>query len=341
MKTFLHTAPGQSFFKKIATILLALISLTGISETKTAICSGNYNSGTIWSPAGKPVCGDQVVIPAGITITVCSEENYYDDGCTSAMQYTVAGTLYFSQTNRLGLPCNSEVWVLTGGVVDGEGNNNSQRVFICDVEVWSGQDPGSGYQYWYIGLLPIQLINFDAKEHGKTNIVKWETSTELENDYFEIERSEDGVNFYPIKKVASKAVNGTSNAPIAYEIADENVLAGRSYYRLRQIDLNKKITLSRIVSLERSMDGENLFVIYPNPNNGQFFIDLKGIENNKDVEITFYDVTGKKVRQYSTDAFSIQSKDFDKELGEFNEVGVYFVVFTMDGKTYNTKLVLQ
>lgn len=341
MKTFLHTSPGQSFFKKIATLLLALISLTGFSVTKTAVCSGNYCVNSTWSPSGRPVCGDQVIIPAGITVSVTTEENYYDAGCTSAMQYTIAGTLYFTQTNRLSLPCNSEVWIMTGGLVDGEANNNSQRVFICDVEVWRGQDPGSGYQYWYIGVLPIQLLNFEAQQAGKQNIVKWETSTELENDYFEIERSEDGVYFYPIKKVATKATNGTSNAPIAYEIADDAVMNGRSYYRLKQIDLNKKTTFSRIVSLERNFNDETKFIIYPNPNNGKFFVDITGIENNKDVQIKIYDITGKLIRQYATDAFAIQSKDFNKELGEFSEVGVYLVVFTMDGKNYSTRIVMQ
>lgn len=341
MKTILLPGLGQSFFQKITTIIFIFSSIFAFGALKTAVLSGNYNSNSTWSPAGAPVCGDAVYIPAGISVTVCADANYYDAGCTSAMQFTIAGTLYFTQTNRLSLPCNSEVWVATGGLVDGEANNNSQRVFICDVEVWSGRDPGAGYQYWYIGLLPIELVNFDVKEAGKKNIVKWETSSEIENDYFEIERSEDGVYFYPIKKVSSKAVNGTSNSAINYEIMDENVLNGRSYYRLKQIDIHKKITFSRIVSLERNAGNEIEFVIYPNPSNGKVFVNLKGIETNKEVGVKFYNNNGQLIRQYYTDAFTIQSDDFNKELGEFNETGMYMVVFTMDGKNYNGKLILQ
>lgn len=341
MKTFLHSANSKSILKKIFTIILVLVSLSSFSVLKTAISTGNYNTAATWSPSGAPGCGDKVYIPAGITVSLTTTENFYESGCGAAMQFTVAGTFYFNQTSRLSLPCNSEMWVLAGGLVDGENNDNSQRIFICNVEVWRGRDDGAGYKYWFVGVLPIQLADFNAKQIGKTNVLNWETATEQNNDYFEVQRSEDGLNFYTINKVQTQAFNGNSNNSISYEAIDETAPIGTSYYRIRQTDLNKNCTYSKILSLDRIDEALPKFIIYPNPNNGIFYIDLKGVETNKPVEVKFYDSLGKLARHYITDAFSIQSKSFDATIGLKRETGVYMVVFTLDNKNYYSKLILQ
>lgn len=341
MKTFLHPVSSKVFFKKIFTIILVLVSLSSFSELKTAICTGNYSTATTWSPSGKPACGDNIYIPTGITVSLTTSEPYYESGCTSAMQFTVSGTFYFTQTSRLSLPCNSEIWVLTGGTVDGENNDNSQRIFICNVEVWRGRDNGAGFKYWYVGVLPIDLVNFNAKQNGKKNILNWETATEQNNDYFEVQRSEDGINFYSIKRVLTQALNGNSNSPLSYESIDETAPIGTSYYRIRQTDINKNITYSRILSLEKLNETNPKFIIYPNPNNGNFNIELKGIDASKPVEVKFYDSLGKLVHHDFADAYSIQSKNYGASIGLIHEIGVYMVVFTTDNKSYYSKLILQ
>ncbi|MGZ5244255.1 MAG: T9SS type A sorting domain-containing protein [Bacteroidia bacterium] len=83
--------------------------------------------------------------------------------------------------------------------------------------------------------LPVSLINFDAK--AKTNYVQisWATAWETNNDYFTVERSEDGKNF---SKIATVKGAGNATEKLKYAYDDKDPLPGISYYRLKQTDFN-------------------------------------------------------------------------------------------------------
>ena len=82
-------------------------------------------------------------------------------------------------------------------------------------------------------------------------ILNWTTASELNNDYFTIERSKDAVEFQPIKFVEGA---GNSNSILNYEIIDVNPFLGTSYYRLKQTDFNGKYSFSNIVSVNAGSD---------------------------------------------------------------------------------------
>lgn len=111
------------------------------------------------------------------------------------------------------------------------------------------------------GPLPIELLTFTAKYNG-TNAVdlKWATATEINNDYFTIERSFDAFSFKPILVVDGA---GNSSVILTYSDIDKNPNKGLNYYRLKQTDFNGKTSYSQIVSV----DVQSTFVasIYPNP----------------------------------------------------------------------------
>lgn len=342
MEISLHSSSAGSFIKRISVLaFLILICLNNFAVTKTAIASGNYTNNAVWAPSGKPGCGDKIVIPPTFTISLTVNEDYYSGGCLSTMQFTIAGTLYFPQTRRLYLPSGSELTVSLGGLLDAEGSNSSQRIFISNIEVWNGLDPGAGPLYLAIIPLPIELLNFAGNQSDGENIIRWSTETETDNDYFELERSEDGSIFSTIIKIYSKAPNGNSNSVIYYDACDYDPLNGINYYRIKQTDLTKKVSYSQIISLIHTEGDQILFTISPNPNSGNFFIDVKGIDSNRLVEIKFYDKTGKLVHDYFTDVFSLHSKQFNMTLNNEHEPGIYVVVFIIDGVNHYSKLVLE
>ena len=86
-------------------------------------------------------------------------------------------------------------------------------------------------------LLPVELLNFDARVVRNQTAVslEWETATELNNDYFTLERSADG---FAWEILGTKDGAGTSVKSIFYDFIDENPLAGISYYRLKQTDFD-------------------------------------------------------------------------------------------------------
>ncbi len=100
--------------------------------------------------------------------------------------------------------------------------------------------------------LPVNLLSFDVvKDSGAT--LTWATASEKDNDYFSIERSEDGVSFYEIAQVDG---NGTTNQKIEYSYIDAFPIADVEYYRLLQVDYDgayeyfapKRVELSSVSS---------------------------------------------------------------------------------------------
>ncbi|MBN4066097.1 T9SS type A sorting domain-containing protein, partial [Candidatus Amoebophilus asiaticus] len=95
--------------------------------------------------------------------------------------------------------------------------------------------------------LPIDLLSFTAESISYGIEIKWETATEINNDYFTIERSADGINFEEIRQVAGA---GNSSSQIDYSIIDEAPLQGVSYYRLKQTDFDGRYEYFPAVSVK-------------------------------------------------------------------------------------------
>jgi hypothetical protein len=97
-------------------------------------------------------------------------------------------------------------------------------------------------------LLPISLIRFDAFANHERDIVQilWETGMEINNDYFSIERSQNGLDWESIDRVIGA---GESSEPLKYEAIDSNPIGKISYYRLKQVDFDGKRTYSDIQSV--------------------------------------------------------------------------------------------
>ncbi len=94
--------------------------------------------------------------------------------------------------------------------------------------------------------LPIELVSFDATAQVSSVALAWVTASELNNDYFTVERSADGMNWSTVLKVDGA---GTTNQRSSYNAEDTRPLEGLSYYRLKQTDYDGKFTYSPIKSV--------------------------------------------------------------------------------------------
>jgi len=133
--------------------------------------------------------------------------------------------------------------------------------------------------------LPVELTQFNAEKDNTNTLLTWQTASEINNHYFEVERSSNGVNFESIAKVNGQ---GNSNVMSAYLYVDEKPFEGENYYRLKQVDFDGTTTYSVIKLV--SFDSPILSNIYPNPSNGNVFVNTQG----KGI-IAVYDATGKLV----------------------------------------------
>ncbi|NOG57815.1 MAG: hypothetical protein HND54_08790 [Bacteroidetes bacterium] len=119
--------------------------------------------------------------------------------------------------------------------------------------------------------LPIELVYFTAIKEDAFVRLDWETSTEINNDYFTIERSINGIDFETL--LIEKGA-GNSNKPIVYQRFDKNPITGSNYYRLKQTDFNGdykyfKVQMVNFKKGNTSDYSSKGIGIYPNPTNGE------------------------------------------------------------------------
>ncbi len=123
-------------------------------------------------------------------------------------------------------------------------------------------------------VLPIELLDFSADLEQNTVNLKWTTATELNNDFFTIERSLNGEEWIKIGDIAGA---GNSFELLAYNLFDMNPNTGTNYYRLKQTDYNGDFNHSHIVSIYVPFNKSNNLKAYPNPTFG-----VLNIEGNYD-----------------------------------------------------------
>ena len=109
--------------------------------------------------------------------------------------------------------------------------------------------------------LPVTLVDLKATADNQKVKVDWSTAYEKDNLLFEVERSLNGKDFTTIGYVNGQ---GNSTSAHSYSFYDEKPVAGVAYYRLKQVDMDRKPTWTRIVSVVYGKNGSQ-FIVYPNP----------------------------------------------------------------------------
>ncbi|HLK28738.1 MAG TPA: T9SS type A sorting domain-containing protein [Puia sp.] len=147
--------------------------------------------------------------------------------------------------------------------------------------------------------LPVNIINFTAKNiNNKYSQLNWTTSSEMNNDHFEIERSGVSSDFKSIGTVKS---NGNSSSSQQYAFKDTSPLDGTNYYRIKQVDINGNFQYSTIATATFNL---KLIDIFPNPAHKQLYIrNNSNFSGNEQLTIAIFDVSGKTIyKQQSTSA---------------------------------------
>ena len=165
---------------------------------------------------------------------------------------------------------NASGWTLISGTYVASGGENYIAIGNFSSSFYATTNAGGSLaeSYYYlddvslinITVLPIELVSFIAESNGDEVSLNWATSSEINNDYFTIERSLDGVSF---EEVETHLGAGNSNVEIHYSTVLEELNADEIYYRLKQTDFNGDFMYSSIISV--NMIREIQLSIYPNP----------------------------------------------------------------------------
>lgn len=109
--------------------------------------------------------------------------------------------------------------------------------------------------------LPVNLISFTGNWENQRVVLAWKTASEMQNDYFIVERSPDAVSFTEIARVNGQ---GNSVGAVEYELYDDHISQGIYYYRLTQVDYDGQANVEGIVTVQCPLFSQDI-VLYPQP----------------------------------------------------------------------------
>lgn len=143
-------------------------------------------------------------------------------------------------------------------------------------------------------VLPIELLNFEAECYNSMSVkLKWKTITEHNNDYFTVERSQNGEAWETITTIKGA---GNSTELLSYEYIDRNVPKGINYYRLKQTDFDKTFVYSLMTLAENCSNTiKEEISLYPNPASREIVIN--NFKSTAEVEI--YSILGEKINTFT------------------------------------------
>ena len=132
---------------------------------------------------------------------------------------------------------------------------------------WATTTSNSG-DGWMIGVsipntiitLPVIYDAFTASSQKSSSLLQWTTESEVNTDHFEIQRSEDAVNWDSIGQLKAE---GNSELPQSYLFTDASPLQGSNYYRIKEVSQDGTIYYSKVQ--EVSFSSSSTLSFYPNP----------------------------------------------------------------------------
>ncbi len=119
------------------------------------------------------------------------------------------------------------------------------------------------YDIWEIQMiLPVELISFTGEYHKDRIELIWTTATEINSDYFLIERSNN--SFREWHELGEVKCAGNSSRLKSYSFIDTQPENHQTYYRLRQVDIDGAETFSNILHVSTKLNSDS-YTLYPNP----------------------------------------------------------------------------
>ena len=301
-----------------------VVTITGITLTVPGACASALSiTADVWSTQAQSQnavhCFNTGIafVPNDPTITgfkTCNQPRTLNIGIqtTSVTDMQVTYSLYKDDGDNIYEPGTDDV--LVGGPSGPHTINSSTPYSATGVGYTGDNTPGENAKIWVavsnnitsndvISLfsancapLPVSLVKFTAIRNGSIVQLSWQTSYELNNTGFYVQRNIGG-EWEDIGFVPTRANGGNSTDLLDYNYTDQNTTRGIIQYRLRQVDLDGKMKFSEV----RAVRGEDIPVkltIYPNPSlNGKasvVFDDAAAVR-----QVNVMDMNGRMIRQFN------------------------------------------
>ncbi len=252
----------------------------------------------------QPKLGDMITLNGGSNPPVLSGKDGED--CTSGCTLDTRNVVIDSIPNNADLYYNGVL--VTAGQMILNFDPNKLQVQFTAVTIGSNmtnfnysfvdsagrKDPVSAlYSINWLILLPAKGLQLTATRGGNTVVLNWETLSEINSDYFEVERSTDGRNY--TKTGINTRAAGNSDAEKQYQMNDEvsNIKSPLVYYRVKLRDVNGKLAYSNVAVVRMPENGA-VVKVSPNPFISEVNINIS-VEENTTFNIKMMDISGRVI----------------------------------------------
>ena len=296
----------------------------GISYTSSL----TKNTGAVRSAGGQFYLDRNYRINNSTITTPVDVQLFFLNTETTALSTAIGGagvTLSGLNVTRQSGPTCQPTYVASNGTITflaPSANGTANGVSGVQVQT-------SSFSNFFIhaGTFPliIRLGDISAVNVAKRNRVDWNTLSEETGDWFELERSADGVNF---TRLGSIKANGK---PSNYSYWDENPIGGLNHYRLKMFSKSGEYSYSKNVSAFVKGDGAFVVAAYPNPVTDQLTISISG-KLGKNAAIILTDVSGKVITRQA-----VAGSETIVNMGSLAQ-GMYFIKYFDDDHSQIIKI---
>lgn len=253
---------------------------------------------------------------------------YWEDGSTSGSDITDIGP-----TDLVVASYNGADWVSEGQTTPINGTTAAG-------DITTNANVAANYSVFTFGSLtglnplPIELLSFTARQSDEIVVLEWKAATELNNDFYTLERSYNGIDFDEIARVQGA---GTSATETQYTREDYPAFSGLIYYRLTQTDFDGTFETFDLVSVNFEKNSTRM-ELFPNPTNEEFVnvVLPRDIEGN--VLLRVFSVAGETLFEQEYEGFE---GNITLNVTTLNGTGVYVVTANSRQGNYQARLIVE
>lgn len=283
--------------------------------------------------------------PAGIASRLNREWRVQETGTVGTVEVTYD---LASITGPLGVGTNN--LNLLRLLVDDDGDFSSGATLITPTSIDGTNNTATfqvdftNGQYYTLGsteeaALPVTLISFTANQEETLGVkLKWVSAQEINNAFYTIERSEDGVNF---EVIGTRESQGNGDELLYYTFTDLNPVTGRNYYRLKQTDRNGEFEYSELRSVYVEKDLIANFRVYPNPiSHGKTLRISHSVRENQQIGVQVTDMKG-YLHSQEDYTLTTTSSFFEISTDHFTKGLNIIRIVDRNGEVYVLKLIVH
>ena len=221
--------------------------------------------------------------------------------------YTVSGSEF-----NTSVPLGNNL--VSGSIDDGTAWNISASDGICTADTIDEVNCEK--------VTAVEWVYFTGEVQEQGNLLKWGVASEIENDFYSVERSKDGESFEVIGTINGAGTDLSGNE---YNFLDASAPSGVSYYRIVQYDYDGSSSNTEVISLTRSEVTFGIGNVRPVP--ARDFVDVTfNAISNADVQLMVHDITGKLIFDKTVEAnagVNVQTLNVDQYAA-----GIYMITIT-------------